>query len=165
MLKANTQYHAEISKLMKKYSIKRLFLLTDSQEVVDEYRKIYGDMVVFTDCKRLSSSDPAYNLENPVVKRRRGIEAIKDAYLAAQCDFFIGNDFSSLSRAISRIKDWPEGNVILLFRRRRKRIYPINVKMIIAQENKLLKSFTEFIKKLYGKIRKKLNLGGDDVEN
>lgn len=88
MLKPNTQYHDEIRKLSDKYAIRNIFLLTDSEEVVDEYRSRYGDRVTFTDCKRLTGSDPAYRMENPMVKRRRGIEAIKDACLAAQCDFY-----------------------------------------------------------------------------
>jgi len=165
LLKANTQYHAEIRKLMNKYAIKKIFLLTDSEEVIEEYRKTYGDAVVFTDCKRLSGNDPAYNLENPMVKRRRGIEVIKDAYLAAQCDFFIGNDFSSLSRAISRIKDWPVENVKLLFRQREKRKYPVNVRMIAAKDKKILRSLVEFMKGLYRKIKKKLHIGGDEIDN
>jgi len=162
LLKANTQYHAEINKLLNRYSIKKIFLLTDSQEVVDEYREKYGDMVICTDCKRLTASEPAYHLENPVVKRRRGIEVIKDAYLAAKCDFFIGNDFSSLSRAVSRIKDWPEENVKLLFRQREKRKYPVNVKMIVSDKKKVFDSFIEFIKNLYRRIMKKLRPGGDE---
>ena len=165
MLKANTQYHSEINKLINRYSIRKIFLLTDSEEVIEEYRNMYDDMIVFTDCKRLSGSDPAYNLENPVVKRRRGIEVIKDACLAAQCDFFIGNDFSSLSRAISRIKDWPEGNIKLLFRRREKRKYPINVKMIVSGNKKIFGTFVEFIKKFYLKIKKKLGIGGAENDN
>lgn len=164
LLKANTQYHAEIKKLMNKYSINKIFLLTDSIEVVDEYKEMYGDKVMYTDCKRLSASDPAYYLENPVVKRRRGIEVIKDACLAAQCDFFIGNDFSSLSRAISRIKDWPEENIKLLFRRREKRKYPVNVKMIVSEKKKIFEKIAEFFKKLYSDIKKKLHIGGDELE-
>jgi len=163
VLKANTQYHSEIRRLMNKYGIQRIFLLTDSEEVITEYRNTYGDKVVFTDCKRLYGSDPAYNMENPMVKRRRGIESIKDAYFAAQCDFFIGNDFSSLSRAISRIKDWPDGNVKLLFRQREKRKYPVNVKMIVSDEKKIFSSLVKHIKDLYRKIKKKLRIGGDDI--
>ncbi|MGI6667964.1 MAG: O-fucosyltransferase family protein [Acetivibrionales bacterium] len=165
ILKANMEYHSEIRKLMNKYTVNRIFLLTDSEEVTEEFRKMYGDMVVFTDCKRLSGSDPAYSLENPVVKRRRGIETIKDAYIAARCDFFIGNDFSCLSRAISRLKDWPEGNVRLLFRKREKRKYPVNVKMIAAGNRKVFRSFVENVKRLWRKIMKKLNIGGIDIEN
>jgi len=165
LLKANTQYHSEIRKLVDKYAIRKIFLLTDSKEVTEEYKKIYGDRVVFTDCKRLAANDRPYDLENPVVKRRRGVEVIKDAYLAAQCDFFIGNDFSSLSRAISRLKDWPAGNVKLLFRQKRKRKYPINVKMITSRENKILRSIVEYFKKLYSKIRKKLFIGGGESGN
>jgi len=132
---------------------------------VEEYRKMYGDSVVYTDCKRLSANDPAYNIENPVVKRRRGIEVIKDACLAAQCDFFIGNDFSSLSRAISRIKDWPDGNVNLLFRQRGKRKSPVNVKIIVSIKKKIFRSIVEHIKNLYRKIKKKLHIGGGENGN
>lgn len=165
MLKANTQYHSEIKKIINRYSVKKIFLLTDSAEVVDEYKKMYGDMLVFTDCKRLSDTEPAYKLENHVVKRRRGVEVIKDACLAAQCDFFIGNDFSSLSRAISRIKDWPDGNIKLLFRQREKRKYPVNVKIIMSEQKKIFTSFVEFIKKIYNRIRKKLHFGGDESDS
>ena len=165
LLKANTQYHSEINKLMNKYSIRKIFLLTDSKEVVEEHREKYDDMVVCTSCKRLTADDPAYSIENPVVKRRRGIEVIKDALLAAQCDFFIGNDFSGLSRAISRIKDWPEENIRLLFRRREKRKYPVNVKMIAAVKNKFFSSVAEFIRNLYEKIKKKLGIGGGEYDN
>ena len=43
------------------------------------------------------------------------IEVIKDTYLAAQCDFFIGNGYSSLSNTVMRLKDWPETNIKLLY--------------------------------------------------
>lgn len=165
LLRANTQYHAKIRKMIDKYSIRKIFLLTDSEEVVEEYRKVYGGLVVYTDSKRLSASEPAFKLENPMVKRRRGIEAIKDACLATQCDFFIGNDFSALSRAVFRMKDWPDENARLLFRQRKKRKYPINVKMITAAEKDLLRSLRESIKKQYRNIMKKLNIGGGENGN
>ncbi len=164
MLKANTEYHAEIQKIMNEYSIRKIFLLTDSEEVVEEYRKKYGDLIVCTDCKRLSRNDPAYNMENPMVKRRRGIETIKDAYLAARCDFFIGNDFSNLSRAIYRMKDWPQENIKLLFRQKRKRKYPVNAKIIVPGENKLLSTLSGFIKKIYQGIKKRLHIGGGEID-
>ena len=57
LLKANTQYHAEIRKLTDKYAIRNIFLLTDSKEVLDEYRKMYGDRLIYTDCKRLTDDE------------------------------------------------------------------------------------------------------------
>ncbi len=164
MLKANMEYHAEIRKLMNKYTIRGIFLLTDSEELKKEFRKMYNDLIVSTDCKRISGSDLVCNLENPMVKRRRGIETVKDAYIAAQCDFFIGNDFSSMSRAIYRLKDWPAANVTLLFRQRGKRKYPVNANMITATDKKILHSFMEYVKRLYRRIKKKLNIGGGDIE-
>ena len=110
LLKANTQYHSEINKLMNKYSIRKIFLLTDSEEVVEEYREKYDDMVVCTSCKRLTADDPAYSIENPVVKRRRGIEVIKMLCLLRNATFHRQRLFRPVA-AISRIKDWPEENI------------------------------------------------------
>jgi len=165
ILQANTQYHAKIRKFIDKFNIPRIFLLTDCDETIKEYKRIYGDLIVHTDCRRLKGSEPISSMENPVVKRRRGIEIIKDTYLAAFCDFFIGNDFSCLSRTVSRLKDWPDGNIELLFRQRKKRKFPINTKMITIRERKIFLFIVEYIKKLITKIKNKLGIGGSDNEN
>ncbi len=57
-------------------------------------------MLVTTDCKRLKADEDVTFLESPMVKRRRGVEVIKDTCIATKCEFFIGSDFSSLSQAV-----------------------------------------------------------------
>ncbi|WP_313562003.1 O-fucosyltransferase family protein [Ruminiclostridium cellobioparum] len=143
----NKAYHRDIQKLIEKYNIKRIFLLTDCQETLKEYIRIYGSRIVYTDCKRLSADQELTYMENPMVKRRRGIEVVKDAYIAAKCDFFIGNDFSHLSHAVTRMKDWPSRNMKLLYWVYRKRKYPINARLVVRKEN----VFLSFLKRLFGK--------------
>lgn len=133
--KPNSLYHSEIRKYIEKYNIKKIFLLTDCEATIKEYKELYGSMLVFTKCKRIKEDDTISQMENPMVKRRRGIEVIKDTYLAAKCDFFIGNDFSSLSHAVTRMKDWTDKSVKLLYWLHKKRKYPINVKLIVKNKN------------------------------
>ena len=83
LLKANTQYHPEIRKMIDKYSIRKIFLLTDSEEVVEEYRKCTAAWV-YTDKQAIVRQRTGFQTGEPHVKRRRGIEAIKDACLATQ---------------------------------------------------------------------------------
>lgn len=148
VLEANQPYHAEIKKYIDKYDVKRLFLLTNSEEVLKEYKKRYGSMLVATECKRISGDRGISFLENPMVKRRQGIEIIKDTYLAAKCDFFIGNDFSSLSHAVVNMKDWPDSNVKLLYWKIGKMKHPINVNVIGKREkNRWFKRIVERLKK------------------
>lgn len=144
----NKVYHREIHKLIEKYNIKRIFLLTDCQETVKEYTELYGSRIVYTDCKRLEADKESPFMENAMINRRRGIEAIKDAFIAAKCDFFIGNDFSNLSHAVTRMKDWPAKNVKLLYWVYKKRKYPINAKLIVRKANNI---FLRFFKRLIGK--------------
>lgn len=152
ILEPNQPYHEEIKKYIDKYNVKKLFLLTNSEEVLNEYQKKYGSILVNTECKRIPA-DAIPTLENPMIKRRRGVEIIKDTYLASKCDFFIGNDFSSLSHAVTNIKDWPDSNVKLLYWKVWKKKYPINVEVIARREStNLFKRVAEILKNFFKKI-------------
>jgi hypothetical protein len=148
IMEPNRPYHEEIKKYIDKYDIKKIFLLTNSEEVLEEYRQKYGSMLVAADCKRNPPDAGPSFLENYIIKRRRGIEIIKDTYLAAKCDFFIGSDFSSLSHTVTRMKDWPADNVRLLFWKLWKQKYPINVEVISRRERKNpVRQITKLIEK------------------
>lgn len=159
----NDLYHSEIRKYIQKYNVKKIFLLTDCEETVKEYKKLYGSKLLYTDCKRYLGGDVVLQMENPMIKRRRGVEIIKDTYLASKCDFFIGNDFSHLSHTVLRIKDWGEKNVSLLYWLYKKLKYPINVKLIVKKEsNNIFARIKNKAAALIDKCRKKLFKGGND---
>jgi len=164
--KPNALYHSEIRKYIEKYNTKRIFLLTDCEATIKEYKELYGPMLLFTSCKRIQEDDSVSQMENPMIKRRRGIEAIKDTFLASKCDFFIGNDFSNLSHGVTRIKDWADKSVKLLFWLHKKRKYPINVKLIIKKEtNNIIRRIINKIIMFTDKHRRNLkNGGGIDVK-
>ena len=102
--------------------------------------------------KRYSSLQTAKYLDSYIVKRRAGIDILKDTYLASMCDFFIGNDFSSLSHAVTIMKDWPEGNAKLLYWEYRRKKYPINADIITIQKRN--SPFAK-AKKLFNKLLKR----------
>jgi hypothetical protein len=110
-------YHPEIRNMLGKYTISKLFLITDREEVLEDYEKLYSHMLVYNGYERISKND-AENFEHPdshLNARSKGLDAIKDAYLAAKCDFFIGYGGSQLSHAVARLKDWPETNIKLMY--------------------------------------------------
>lgn len=161
----NKAYHKEIKQLVDKYNVKKIFLLTDCEETLKEYKAKYGSMLVYTDCKRLSAEDEVSLLENPMIKRRRGIEVLKDAYVASKCDYFIGNDFSHLSHTIARIKDWPDKCIKLLYWRYKKRKYPINTKLILKDRNNIFSRLARKVKNFIGKhLNKPLDGGETDAK-
>lgn len=114
----NKKYHAEINNYINKFNINKILLLTDTEDILKEFQQRYGSMIVSTDCRRgrLNDTQNAAHLQNYNNKRRKGIEIIKDTYLAAKCDFFIGNGYSNVSYTVKRLKDWPDGHIKLFFR-------------------------------------------------
>lgn len=114
----NKQYHTEIKNFISRYNVKKILLLTDCKDILQEFQRLYGSMMVFTDCRRglRNDTDNAPHLQEYTLKRRKGIEIIKDTYLASKCDFFIGNGYSNVSYTVKRLKDWPESNIKLFYR-------------------------------------------------
>jgi hypothetical protein len=148
----NQAYHKEIKKYIDQYDIKKILLLTNSEDILKEYRKKYGPMIIATQCKRMSEDDENSYPVSPMVKRRHGIEILKDTYLAAKCEFFIGNDFSSLSQTVVNMKEWPDSNVKLLYWQVGKKKYPINQMITTLKEkHSLFSRIAQFIKKLFKK--------------
>lgn len=121
----NELYKPNIWHFIERYNIRHIFLITDSRKILKEYRKMYdkNGLLLYTDSKKrpLKERIPTVLQDYPN-KRHKGvelikdtIEVIKDTYLAVQCDFFIGNGYSSLSNTVLRLKDWSETNIKLLY--------------------------------------------------
>lgn len=121
----NEYYKPNVWDFISRFNIRHVFLITDSNKIFRQYKKLYGknDMMIYPESKKIKFAEriPTCLLDYPN-KRRKGvemqkdtIEIIKDTYLAAQCDFFIGNGYSSLSNTVMRLKDWPDTNIKLLY--------------------------------------------------
>lgn len=121
----NELYKPNIWQFIVKYNARHLLLITDSDKIFRQYKKLYGnnDMLIYTDSKKVPFKERiATCLLDYPNKRHKGveivkdtIEIIKDTYLASKCDFFLGNGYSNLSNTVMRLKDWPESNIKLLY--------------------------------------------------
>jgi hypothetical protein len=112
MNEINQKYFYEIDNYLKKNPSANIFLLTSNRKILEQYKEIYGSILVFTDCTR----DDANPIHHRVFleRKRKGIEIIKDTYLACKCDSFLGTEQSNVSCAINRLKVWEKGNIKLL---------------------------------------------------
>ena len=108
------QYPYEINEYLKNNPSAHIFLLTDDEAVLEQFKQMYGNILIYTDCTRKTIYDLELCLKAFPDGRRKGIEIIKDTYLACKCDYYIGNWSSNVSRAVSRLKTW-EDNKIKMF--------------------------------------------------
>jgi hypothetical protein len=81
-------------------------------KVLEQYKEYYGNILIYTDCARDDVSPIHYRVFSD--KKRKGIEIIKDTYLACKCDYFVGTEHSNVSCAISRLKVWEKDHIKLL---------------------------------------------------
>ena len=109
------QYPYEIDCYLKDNPSARIFLLTDDEAILEQFRHIYGAILIYTDCTRKSINDEGeLCLKSFSDRRRKGIEIIKDSYLACKCDYFIGNWGSNVFRAVKRLKAWETDKIKML---------------------------------------------------
>lgn len=84
-----------------------VFLLTDSVDIHRQYLERYGARLLATPALRSDSAVGVHTQGHD--GRTVGTEVLVDALLAARCDYFIGNQESNVSQAISSMKRWPRG--------------------------------------------------------
>ncbi|HHW48217.1 MAG TPA: hypothetical protein GXX14_06325 [Clostridiaceae bacterium] len=111
----NSRYAAEIEKVLKENPGIRIFLMTDCIEILEEYKKRYGELLIHTDCKRVHKDGQGIHFHEYPDNKLKGFEIIRDTWLAARCDFFIGNGYSYVSAAISELKEWKDDRIKLLY--------------------------------------------------
>jgi hypothetical protein len=90
-----------------------LFLMTDDERILAEYRVRYGDRVVTTACTR-TRTDQGIHYQSTTSRAQLGREVLIDALVAARADAFIGNGFSNASVMVGYLREWPEGACTLL---------------------------------------------------
>jgi len=111
----NSRYPDEIDKVLNANPEMKLFLMTDCIEILEEYKQRYGDILVHTDCGRTHMYGVGVHFREYHDNKQKGLEIIRDTWLAARCDYFIGNGYSNVSAAVSELKDWKDGRIMLLY--------------------------------------------------
>ncbi len=98
---------------IKKYPDLRIFLLTDSVEALETWRREYGERVFNSDCTR-TSSQFALTWDDVDSRYRLGVEIIKDTYAAAACDFFVGLGCTNVPAMVVNLKRWQDEDLHII---------------------------------------------------
>jgi hypothetical protein len=115
LFELNKRYPAEIDKVLKVWPEAKIFLMTDCRDILEQYSHMYPNKIMSTECNRVLQNGPGSHFQEYEDKARKGLEIIKDTWLAARCDYFIGNGYSNVSLAISELKDWDRSAIKLLY--------------------------------------------------
>lgn len=102
----NAVYPKEIARMSAAEWFPRVFLLTDSVSVREDFARRYGQGLITTDCIR-SDTNVGVHLQKHEDRKRIGVEVLRDAWLAARCDRFIGLGSSNVTCLVYHLKDWP----------------------------------------------------------
>lgn len=108
----NEAYYGAIDKILSVNPALSIFLLTDSAPMLACFQERYGDRILSLDVIRSSSQTGVHYAGHAGVEV--GEQVILDAWLAARCDFFLGNGGSNVSVGIRHLKSWPDGTFFLI---------------------------------------------------
>ncbi len=108
----NQAYWSSIDQILMVNPVLNIFLLTDSEQVVTQFKARYGDKVLTLDAQRSSDQTGVHYAGHSGTVL--GEQVILDAWLAARCDFFLGNGGSNVSVGIRHLKDWQPGTFFLI---------------------------------------------------
>lgn len=89
-----------------------IFLLTDSEQTLDFYKDRYPESLRYTACAR-TRGDKGVHFLRHTSRHDIGIEVLMDTYLAARCDYFIGNARSNVSTTVLHMKNWDPAHATL----------------------------------------------------
>lgn len=108
----NQAYWTSIEQILKVNPGLNIFLLTDSDQLLADFKQRFGNKVLSLDCVRSSNDTGVHYAGHSGVEL--GEQVIIDSWLAARCDLFLGNGGSNVSVGIRHLKDWRPGTFFLL---------------------------------------------------
>ncbi len=108
----NNAYESRIKRILDVNPGLNIFLMTDSEHLLKDFKQRYGHKVIHTDCQRGKGQQGVHLEGHPGISM--GEQVILDAYLASRCDFFLGNGASNVSTAIRHLKHWQKGTFFVV---------------------------------------------------
>jgi len=112
LVELNRQYQLLIQEMRRQDRDMAIFLLTDSEPILEDYKSRYGSTLVFTNSLRTAGQKGVHYSGHPGT--RIGEEVAVDTYLAARCHRFLGNGLSNVSTTVQHMKHWQEGEYKLI---------------------------------------------------
>jgi hypothetical protein len=108
----NSKYKSIIDQELLRNNTGYIFLMTDDDRILNEYKKYYGNKLKYTQSIRSSNSTGVHKLQH-TNKYQIGEEIIIDTYIACKAEVFIGNAASNPALIISYLKKWKLDNIHL----------------------------------------------------
>ena len=112
LVKTNADYFVFIDRIIELNPTIGVFLLTDYLPAMDEFKRRYGNRLLFTHALRTESNIGVHLSGHDGIAV--GEEVLLDALLALKCDYFVGNQESNISLGIASMRNWPRGFMVLL---------------------------------------------------
>jgi len=109
LIKESNKRYVDALKSFRNNEAWRIFLMTESQSIFDEYIALFGDQIVSSECHR-TSDDTGPHFGRLASGEILGREVLLDTLVATRANMFLGTGASNVSRAIDVYKDWPPGH-------------------------------------------------------
>jgi len=126
-------YFRRIDGILAKAAYGSIFLMTDFEPAVGQFRDRYGDAIVTLPAARIGASgtaegsglDQAQETEKLAQEigldlsqdgYRLAVEVLTDALVATHADAFLGDGASGVTAAVTHLRNWPEDRLTLLRR-------------------------------------------------
>jgi protein O-GlcNAc transferase len=90
-----------------------LFLLTDWEPAREQFARMFPANLITTECTR-TQTQTGLHYQGLPDRVRLGVEVVRDAWLAARCDFFVGMGSSNVSCLIYHLKEWGPGKTVMV---------------------------------------------------
>ncbi len=107
---AVTAYFAAVDRVDPSWKI---LLLTDDTRCAAAFLERYGARIALTDSLR-TDGDLGIHYSPSADRVRLGVEVMRDTYLALRCEKFIGHGASNVSAMAAMLKNWDQGDCVLL---------------------------------------------------
>ncbi|MFN0012473.1 MAG: O-fucosyltransferase family protein [Phycisphaerales bacterium] len=107
------QYPAALDAMDRRLRPARVFLMTDQQSALDEFRALLGERLIATDAFR-ANSGRGIHFHNAVPGPQLGREVLIDTLLATRADAFVGFGPSNVSGMITLLRQWPVDHAALI---------------------------------------------------
>ena len=108
----NLLYFEFLDRILELNPSIQIFLMTDSEDILKNMLGKYGAKILTTQVQRSANTTGIHFAGHP--GHQIGSEILTETYLAAKCDYFIGNKESNVSLAIFSLKNWAHGFAFLL---------------------------------------------------
>lgn len=108
----NASYYPRVDQFLEANPGLSIFLLTDSEYSLRDFKQRYGARLLHSDCTRTATTQGIHYAGHS--GQRLAQEVILDTSLAARCEFFIGNGASNVSTTVGHLKNWAADRYVLL---------------------------------------------------